>query len=69
MHEHERGTGCTSLLDLMQARQSPVSSSLKLQINEFLYPLMRGDMTLDEFDELTCRVYDLIVDDVITKYD
>jgi len=37
---------------------------LKPNINNFLFPLVLGNMTIRDFEALTCKVYDVITNEL-----
>lgn len=50
--------------EILETKNCPVDDDddVKVRINELAYPLVPGTMTIDEFEDLTCKIFDLIME-------
>lgn len=42
---------------------------LKQRINNFLFPMMKGQMTLDEFEQIAIQIHEILADKVSQLYE
>ena len=48
---------------ILETKNCPVDDDdVKVRINEMAYSLVPGTMTIDEFEDLTCKIFDLIME-------